>query len=1213
MSVQFIIGRAGSGKTRYCLDRITDAMRDQPLGDPILWILPKQATFEAERLLAVGGRLDAFLRCRIISFQELGREVLTECGGAALPEISSYGRQMIIRLLLRDHADELQYFGPSAGQAGLAARIDQTFSDFERAGQTADDLRQLLQQFPAQHDDADAQKLAAKLHDLDLLFTSYIRFIGQDRLDPARRMQQVLQGIATWRGLKNAVVYVDGFLDFSSYERAMLKGIAQVSQSLSITVLGDPSAQAFSSVLSRPHELDCFHRTQHAFQSLSRLFSDEGISIDPPIQLETRYRPASRELARLEQTMALGQASAAPPPTNTTDPDHCKIDDPASVALFEASDRSAEVDLAAMQIKTLLASGYRLRQIAVLMRDLDDYHEQIDASFREHAIPFFADRRRTIAHHPLPQLLRCVLQIALLNWPHEATMTIIKSGLAGLSFTEADDLENYVLEHRIHGSAWVADQNWIYKPSGKRQQQDESGLPIVPADAQRADALRRRLTAHLSPVIKDLAGAEAKPLNLFVRRLCFLLDSLNVRPTLTTWIAQARQEGDLRLAAEHEQVWIELMELFDQMVALIGDQPVTLIDFLELFEAGLEQFDLALTPPTVDQVIVGSVDRTRGHSAKAVIVLGLSDGVFPRSQTEDSILSDNDRRTLRNRNIDIEPDSQRKLLDESLLAYLAFTRASHKLLLLRNITDETGHELAPSPFWQDVRAALPDHVPTSLSDSPQDEPSYIATPRQLVTGLMHWVRQQTEDTHTSTWLALYHWLATHAPISDAVDIMRFRSWKALDYCNRAELTPATIAAAFSVQSPLNLSVRQLETIAECPFKHFATYGLKLRTRSEPDPTALDLSNIYHQTLGKFFDDLHSRQLELANLSDEELSNLAERFTREVATTLREEVMMSNARDQHLLKRIQNSMKQFVQSQQVVFRRYAGQPERTGVFFGGNRSALPALSLQTPAGQKFAVSGYIDRIDRLKGEKAFTVIDYSTSDKSLDFTKVYHGLQLQLLTALLVLRQHTRGVFNQELEPAAGLYARLLRKIKSVDHPDSADSPDTETFHLWGKLKGIINAEFLSELDTTLTAGENSEHLAAGLTKEGTVSRQHSDVVSAESFGQLLDWVCEKLILQADEIIRGGIAVKPYRLGKESPCSWCHYRSVCRFEPNIDGYRFLASAKLEEILQQQPGTEAQTDVDADTDVATNADSSANASASAEATAVKSTQRKHKHKD
>ena len=40
MPVTNIIGRAGSGKTRYCFDAIVNAIRQDPLGPPIIGCCP---------------------------------------------------------------------------------------------------------------------------------------------------------------------------------------------------------------------------------------------------------------------------------------------------------------------------------------------------------------------------------------------------------------------------------------------------------------------------------------------------------------------------------------------------------------------------------------------------------------------------------------------------------------------------------------------------------------------------------------------------------------------------------------------------------------------------------------------------------------------------------------------------------------------------------------------------------------------------------------------------------------------------------------------------------------------------------------------------------------------------------------------------------------------------------------------------------------------
>jgi len=97
----------------------------------------------------------------------------------------------------------------------------------------------------------------------------------------------------------------------------------------------------------------------------------------------------------------------------------------------------------------------------------------------------------------------------------------------------------------------------------------------------------------------------------------------------------------------------------------------------------MEQFELALTPPTTDEIIVGQVDRTRSPELRVVFILGMNEGVFPKTKPEDSVLSDVERRDSPLENLEIDPDTQRRLLDENLFAYIALTRASERLIVTR--------------------------------------------------------------------------------------------------------------------------------------------------------------------------------------------------------------------------------------------------------------------------------------------------------------------------------------------------------------------------------------------------------------------------------------------------------------------------------------------------------------------------------------------------
>ena len=140
MAVQFVVGRSGSGKTHRTIQAITASLRAQPLGPNIFWILPRQATFSAERELTCNSGISGFFRARVFSFEQLGHEIIRSQGGESIPMITALGRKMIIGHLLRTHASKLKYFGAVALQPGLADKLDATFSDFEASGKTSVDL-----------------------------------------------------------------------------------------------------------------------------------------------------------------------------------------------------------------------------------------------------------------------------------------------------------------------------------------------------------------------------------------------------------------------------------------------------------------------------------------------------------------------------------------------------------------------------------------------------------------------------------------------------------------------------------------------------------------------------------------------------------------------------------------------------------------------------------------------------------------------------------------------------------------------------------------------------------------------------------------------------------------------------------------------------------------------------------------------------------------
>jgi ATP-dependent helicase/nuclease subunit B len=301
-----------------------------------------------------------------------------------------------------------------------------------------------------------------------------------------------------------------------------------------------------------------------------------------------------------------------------------------------------------------------------------------------------------------------------------------------------------------------------------------------------------------------------------------------------------------------------------------------------------------------------------------------------------------------------------------------------------------------------------------------------------------------------------------------------------------------------------------------------------------------------------------------DFTDDKIKSLAQ----QIGQSLRNEVLLSNARNQYLLEHVERTLGQVINSQREAAKRGKFKPWKTELGFGiptDGADLVPAFPLTTPNGKKVELYGKIDRVDLIEEQAAFAVIDYKLSGSRLMLESVYHGLSLQLLTYLLVLQKSAKHLGKPSLTPAAAFYVKLLRTLEMVDHPDEAKSPDEPAFHLKEKPRGVFDRNYLPALDGELLAG-NSDVVQVFLKKDGGVGKK-SDAVEPATFAGLLKLVEQKLGELADQIILGDIKVAPYRIGTATPCPRCDYRSICRFDPARQPYRKLEPIDRDQVIEK----------------------------------------------
>lgn len=144
--------------------------------------------------------------------------------------------------------------------------------------------------------------------------------------------------------------------------------------------------------------------------------------------------------------------------------------------------------------------------------------------------------------------------------------------------------------------------------------------------------------------------------------------------TIESLIVNFKDKGELDVANQYSQVWDIVVDILDQMVELMGDEIISLEKFIKLITLGFDEYELGLVPPSIDQVLVSSVDRMKNPDTKYLYLVGTTDGVFPLITKDSGILSDNDRESLGNKGIEVDIDSKTRSFEEQFLVYKALLR-----------------------------------------------------------------------------------------------------------------------------------------------------------------------------------------------------------------------------------------------------------------------------------------------------------------------------------------------------------------------------------------------------------------------------------------------------------------------------------------------------------------------------------------------------------
>lgn len=1072
MAVEIIIGRAGTGKTFHCLERMKKILSIFPLKSEIYFLLPAYQTYRAE--LALFKDTGGAVNVRMYSFQRFAAQILEEVGGAIIPRISEIGRRLLLRKILLNRAKDLLYYERAAKQRGFVEILAKEIHDLRAYSVDAEKLS-------AAAANIEDEELKNKIHDLSILYEDFRNALTGKQNDESDLLERAAALIKDSKSIRRAEIFIDGFIFFDPQQRKILREIFKYAKNVYITLPMD----ADISDRENTKEVGIFNRAFKTFNMLKDIAADIPVTLKiTPCNAPKRFQIDA--LKFLEENFF---ARTQKPFTGNVE----------GLKIVEAVNKRAEVEAVAQDILKILKKDFRCRQIGIIARD-ETYSDLIKPIFEIHGIPFFIDKKRAANHHPLAELIRSALEV-LRGWRAESIFRCLRTGFFNLAHNDIDLLENYVLEFGLRGEkVWTQENNWRWYRHGLESDKiSDSEISRL----GKVDTIRRAAVESLvkfSQAVKKKTSAK----NLTAALYDFI-DNLKVYERLSDWAQVEEKRGNLALSREHLKIWDDIISLFDQVVESLDENLITVREFESIINEGLDALKMSLIPPGVDEVTVSDFDQNSLQNSRAIYILGFSSNLFPKRAAEKNLLSDADRLHLNDGGLEIPKGGSDAMLAEKFLIYRGLTEAKKYLYISYPLADSEGNAMTPAALLDRLKKLFSkikvEFIPLEILESLGSEIDFAAAEKTL--------------------------------------------------------SKTSAEKLFAPNKKLRGSVTNVEIFNKCPFQYFSKYGLKLEERREYKVKTPDIGNILHSIMSQFGERLKKENRRWASVDAAELDKIVTEILDDTAPNLNNKILLSSNALKHQKDRIKkvavNSLQRLIKFDAVS----KFHPTFFEETFGGKSQAL----IYDIAGVKMELTGKIDRVDFNEDGKYFLIIDYKTGSAYLNLNEIKLGINLQLLTYLMVAK-------NLEIvggrNPAGMMYYFLKYPIKTVESADSAAAEVDKALKLEGWT--LNDTKVIKEID----GSDALEFLKIRLKNNGELyNNSQKKVQSAENFKIMMNFLETKIKDTGEKILTGNIEVNPVKTAKNDACKYCVYGELCGF--NSDKAVTVEELDDTEILNRMKGS------------------------------------------
>ena len=285
MSLQFIIGSSGAGKSYFAYERVIRESMEHPERNYYI-IVPEQFTMQTQKDLVMMHPRHGIMNIDVLSFGRLAHRVFEETGKERQPILDDEGKNLVLRKIAGNYEDELTVLKGNLKKQGYISEVKSVISEFTQYGIDFEQLDSFMEGLNPE------SYLYYKLKDIRKVYGGFEDYLRDKYITKEELLDVLSQTVPEAKMLKDSVIAMDGFTGFTPVQNRLIGELLKVCDKIMLTVEIDRREDPF--VYKHPYQL--FALSKQMVTSLTEVAQEVRVEIDEPVWLckNPSYRLSSR-------------------------------------------------------------------------------------------------------------------------------------------------------------------------------------------------------------------------------------------------------------------------------------------------------------------------------------------------------------------------------------------------------------------------------------------------------------------------------------------------------------------------------------------------------------------------------------------------------------------------------------------------------------------------------------------------------------------------------------------------------------------------------------------------------------------------------------------------------------------------------------------------------------------------------------------------------